>query len=116
MFRVACYRFVTVVVSEGMAMYSTDDASPGSAPSTERLRRRWDRLSSGIRRRQGNGEVNLTALECAYKEIEIQPIVRKDLRAEWPWPETKSHCTRSGAHVDLMALKANGHEVDFPTR
>jgi acetamidase/formamidase len=24
--------------------------------------------------RQGNGEVNLTALECAYNEIEIQPI------------------------------------------
>ena len=114
MFRVACYRFVTVVVSEEIA--STDDASPGSAPSTERLRRRWDRLSSGIRRRQGNGEVNLTALECAYKEIEIQPIVRKDLRTEWPCPETKSHCARSGAHVDLMALKANGHEVDFSTR
>jgi len=30
--------------------------------------------------RQGNGEVNLTALECAYKEIEIRPIVRKDLK------------------------------------
>ena len=27
---------------------------------------------------QGNGEVNLTALECSYKAIEIQPIVRKD--------------------------------------
>ncbi|MGZ8157121.1 MAG: acetamidase/formamidase family protein, partial [Burkholderiales bacterium] len=26
--------------------------------------------------RQGNGEVNLTGLECSYKEIRIQPIVR----------------------------------------
>ena len=41
--------------------------------------------------RQGNGEVNLTALECAYREIEIQPIVRKDLKTEWPWAETKTH-------------------------
>src|SRR6201986_2070316 len=41
--------------------------------------------------RQGNGEVNLTALECAYKEIEIQPIVRKDLKIDWPWAETKTH-------------------------
>src|SRR3982751_1054466 len=29
---------------------------------------------------QGNGEVNLTALECSYKEIELQPIVRKDMK------------------------------------
>src|SRR5205823_5311414 len=28
--------------------------------------------------RQGNGEVNLTALECAYREFVIQPLVRKD--------------------------------------
>ena len=41
--------------------------------------------------RQGNGEVNLEALECAYKEIEIQPIVRKDLKTEWPWAENKKH-------------------------
>jgi acetamidase/formamidase len=33
---------------------------------------------------QGNGEVNLTALECSYRAIEIQPIVRKDLHIEWP--------------------------------
>ena len=28
---------------------------------------------------QGNGEVNLTAIECSYESIEIQPIVRHDL-------------------------------------
>jgi len=39
--------------------------------------------------RQGNGEVNLTALECAYREIEIQPIVREDLkRRRTPSPQS----------------------------
>jgi acetamidase/formamidase len=56
--------------------------------------------------RQGNGEVNLTALECAYKEIEIQPIVRKDLKTEWPWAETKSHWVFMGFDEDLnQAMK-----------
>jgi acetamidase/formamidase len=56
--------------------------------------------------RQGNGEVNLTALECAYKEIEIQPIVRKDLKTEWPWAETKSHWIFMGFDEDLnQAMK-----------
>ncbi len=41
--------------------------------------------------RQGNGEVNLTALECSYKEIRIQPIVRKDMKIEWPFIETRTH-------------------------
>jgi len=40
---------------------------------------------------QGGGEVNLTALECSYKSIEIQPIVRKDLHIEWPRAETATH-------------------------
>ena len=34
--------------------------------------------------RQGNGEVNLTALECSYREIAMQLIVRKDMKLEWP--------------------------------
>jgi acetamidase/formamidase len=55
---------------------------------------------------QGNGEVNLTALECAYQEIEIQPIVRKDLKTEWPWAETKSHWIFMGFDEDLnQAMK-----------
>ena len=41
--------------------------------------------------RQGNGEVNLTALECASREIVIQPIVRKDMKLEWPQMETNTH-------------------------
>jgi len=56
--------------------------------------------------RQGNGEVNLTALECAYKEIEIQPIVRKDLKTEWPWAETKTDWIFMGYDEDLnQAMK-----------
>jgi acetamidase/formamidase len=51
--------------------------------------------------RQGNGEVNLTALECAYKEIEIQPIVRKNLKTEWPWAETRTHWIFMGYDEDL---------------
>ncbi len=56
--------------------------------------------------RQGNGEVNLTALECAYKEIEIQPIVRKGLKTEWPWAETRTDWIFMGYDEDLsQAMK-----------
>jgi acetamidase/formamidase len=56
--------------------------------------------------RQGNGEVNLTALECAYKEIEIQPVVRKDLKTDWPWAETKTDWIFMGYDEDLnQAMK-----------
>jgi acetamidase/formamidase len=51
--------------------------------------------------RQGNGEVNLTALECAYREIVIQPVVRKDLKIEWPQLETPSHWILMGFDEDL---------------
>ncbi len=56
--------------------------------------------------RQGNGEVNLTALECSYKEIENQPIVRKDLKTDWPWAETKTDWMFMGFDEDLnQAMK-----------
>jgi acetamidase/formamidase len=50
---------------------------------------------------QGNGEVNLTALECSYKEIEIEPIVRKDLHIDWPRAETSTHWIFMGFDEDL---------------
>jgi acetamidase/formamidase len=50
---------------------------------------------------QGGGEVNLTALECSYKEIEIQPIVRKDLHIDWPRAETATHWVFMGFDEDL---------------
>jgi acetamidase/formamidase len=64
---------------------------------------------------QGNGEVNLTALECSYREIEIQPIVRKDLHVEWPRAETSTHWIFMGFDEDLNeAMKIAVHgTVDF---
>jgi acetamidase/formamidase len=50
---------------------------------------------------QGNGEVNLTALECSYKEIEIEPIVRKDLHIDWPRAETSTNYIFLGFDEDL---------------
>ncbi len=51
--------------------------------------------------RQGNGEVSLTALECAYREIVLQPIVRKDMKVEWPRAETPTHWIAMGFDEDL---------------
>jgi len=50
---------------------------------------------------QGDGEVNLTALECSYKEIEIQAIVRKDLHIDWPRVETADNWVFTGFDEDL---------------
>jgi len=65
--------------------------------------------------RQGNGEVNLEALECAFEEIVIQPIVRKDLKIEWPRAETKTHWIFLGFDEDLTeAMKiAVRQTIDF---
>ena len=57
--------------------------------------------------RQGNGEVNLTGLECSYKEIRIQPIVRKDMKIEWPFIETRTHWISVGLHEDLNVAMVN---------
>ena len=65
--------------------------------------------------RQGNGEVSLTALECSYKEIVLQPIVRKDLKLEWPRIETKTHWITVGLDEDLNKAMVNAtrEAVDF---
>src|SRR5205814_4812741 len=57
--------------------------------------------------RQGNGEVSLTALECSYKEIRIQPIVRKDMKIDWPRAETKTHSIFMGFDEDLNKPMVN---------
>jgi acetamidase/formamidase len=57
--------------------------------------------------RQGNGEVNLTALECSYKEIRLQPIVRKDMKLTWPFIETRTHWISTGFHEDLNVAMVN---------
>src|SRR5437660_7416285 len=64
---------------------------------------------------QGNGEVNLTALECSFKEIELQPIVRKDMKLTWPRIETKTHWIFVGFDEDLNKAMVNAtrETVDF---
>ena len=57
--------------------------------------------------RQGNGEVNLTALECSYKEIRLQPIVRKDMKLDWPFIETRTHWITIGFNEDLNVAMVN---------
>ncbi len=64
---------------------------------------------------QGNGEVNLTALECSFENIEIQPIVRKDMKLTWPRIETPTHYIQVGFDESLdkaMAI-AVAETVDF---
>jgi acetamidase/formamidase len=64
---------------------------------------------------QGNGEVNLTALECSYEEIRLQPIVRKDMKLTWPRIETKTHWITMGfdESLDKAMVNAVREEVDF---
>jgi acetamidase/formamidase len=68
--------------------------------------------------RQGNGEVNLTALECSFEEIRLQPIVRKDMKLVWPRVETKTHFILVGFDEDLSKafLNALNETVDFLTK
>ncbi|HET7787056.1 MAG TPA: acetamidase/formamidase family protein [Myxococcales bacterium] len=64
---------------------------------------------------QGNGEVNLTALECSYQEIRLQPIVHKDMKLTWPRIETKTHYIQVGFDENLEKAFANAlnETVDF---
>jgi acetamidase/formamidase len=64
---------------------------------------------------QGNGEVNLTAMECSYEEILIQPIVLKDLKTKFPRIETPTHYISAGFDEDLQkafAIALN-ETIDF---
>jgi len=50
---------------------------------------------------QGNGEINLTALETAYKEFNITVNVIKGRTLEWPRIETPTHWLTVGYDQDL---------------
>jgi acetamidase/formamidase len=65
--------------------------------------------------RQGNGEVNLTGLECASREIIMQLIVRKDMKLEWPRIDTRTHVIMTGFDEDLNKAMVNAvrETVDF---
>jgi acetamidase/formamidase len=64
---------------------------------------------------QGNGEVNLTAIECSFEEIELQPIVRKNRQLAWPRIETPTHYLTVGFDEDLNKAFTNAliETVDF---
>jgi len=50
---------------------------------------------------QGNGEINLTALETAYKEMNVTVEVLKNMKLEWPRIETKDAWITVGIDKDL---------------
>jgi acetamidase/formamidase len=50
---------------------------------------------------QGNGEVNLTALETAFNELHLTVSVLKDVRLDWPRIETPTHWIAIGYDRDL---------------
>src|SRR5262249_8719368 len=50
---------------------------------------------------QGNGEINLTALETAYKEMSVTVEVLKNMKLEWPRIETRDAWITVGIDRDL---------------
>jgi acetamidase/formamidase len=50
---------------------------------------------------QGNGEVNLTAVETAYKEMALTVTVLKDMKLDMPRIETPTHWITMGYDNDL---------------
>jgi acetamidase/formamidase len=50
---------------------------------------------------QGNGEINLTALETAYKEMSVTVEVVKNMKLEWPRIETRDAWITVGIDKDL---------------
>ena len=50
---------------------------------------------------QGNGEVNLTAVETAYKEFNVTLTAMKNMKLDWPRIETPTHWITMGYDRDL---------------
>jgi len=50
---------------------------------------------------QGDGEVNVTAIETAMEEAVFQFVVRKDMKLGRPMAETETHWITLGFHEDL---------------
>jgi len=67
---------------------------------------------------QGDGEVNLTALETAMEELRIQVVLHKGARLEWPFAETATHWIALGMDKDLYAAFriALVNAIDFLSR
>ncbi|HLH25109.1 MAG TPA: acetamidase/formamidase family protein [Chloroflexota bacterium] len=67
---------------------------------------------------QGDGEVNLTAIESAMREARIQVILHKNTPLRWPFAETPTHWIPLATHADLNeAFKTClRNTTDFLTR
>jgi len=50
---------------------------------------------------QADGEVCITGIETAFEEVELQFIVRKDMKLNLPMAETPTHWITMGFHEDL---------------
>jgi len=52
---------------------------------------------------QGDGEINVSALEGAFRNITLRITVRKDLKnkVDWPFLSTPTHWITFGIHMDL---------------
>jgi acetamidase/formamidase len=64
---------------------------------------------------QGDGEVNLTAIETAMKEARIQVILHKNVAWQWPFAETATHWIALGLDPNVNdALRiALRNTIDF---
>jgi acetamidase/formamidase len=67
---------------------------------------------------QGDGEVNLTALETAMQEVRIQVVLHPQAGWEWPFAETDTHWIAIGTHTDLNEafMTALRNTIDFLER
>jgi acetamidase/formamidase len=67
---------------------------------------------------QGDGEVNLTALETAMEELRIQVVLHKGARLEWPFAETATHWIALGMDksLDVAFRIALVNGIDFLAR
>jgi acetamidase/formamidase len=50
---------------------------------------------------QGDGEISLTALETAMRDVQIEVILHKQKKFEWPLAETDTHWITVGLDKDL---------------
>jgi acetamidase/formamidase len=67
---------------------------------------------------QGDGEVNLTALETGMREVRVQVGLHEQSGWTWPFAETDTHWIALGMHRDLaQAFKiALSNTIDFLSR
>ncbi len=67
---------------------------------------------------QGDGEVSITASETYFEEIELEFVVRKDMKLLRPMAETETHWIVMGFHTSLdEAMKiALSDAIDFLAR